>query len=517
MTAFEDEPILISREYISEQHEVFEITPESSFDARVIAQFDAVLEVIEREIEKDLITYQDNPTYDLEKKQKEVDQLEVRRSSLFAQRAIYEVDMTSLSDADYDPRETHLPLFINNITIFRHKLSVFRVALSTDNMSALQLLGDLRSEAEHSGDIDNIALYALEEAYAGLNIHENIDIARTVIQHRESTIREDYVKGILRNVVYARLAKDDAEGARHALDLLGTPMTTYHNEYSNDYRAIALVEIAEKGLSIKDVTKRGPYGLDGRRKYSEYHRLAFDNVKSKYRKLFRVDGNINDDPLTLSMLDSNWHLYTDVDPKTFNWSPGERELLQTTAPEFLKRCEVAQFHANLAIYKKHLDGEDITGHNAHAISLKGVARLAFLAKRYGIEDESDKVNLKLQSAYELLLEEYAAIKFDRRLSDTVDSLRVQVSFNRKIEGLVEAADGISSPSMRYAFLESVISMQAMHDPDSKDSQLLPQLEKLLQVGKLCIENPMERILVNQDTIDASFMKIDEIASKSMQQ
>jgi hypothetical protein len=160
MTAFEDEPIVLSQNRQPENLEVFEIIPESIFDARVIAHFDAEISEIDPSIADILEPLMESPIFDVGSFEPRYRELVRKRSELYSQRAIYEIEIASLDTQVYNPREVHIPLYINNITIYKDKLAVFRCALSHNNIDALATLGDLKKEAELSGDITNIALYA---------------------------------------------------------------------------------------------------------------------------------------------------------------------------------------------------------------------------------------------------------------------------------------------------------------------------------------------------------------------
>lgn len=524
MTAFEYEPIVINHDLQPENLEVFEIIPESIFDARVIAHFDAEINEIDAIRAKYQKTYEEYPDYDQDQKEKEINTFEEKRSKLYSQRAIYEIEIASLDTQEFNPREAHIPLYINNVTIYKDKLAIFRRALALGNIDALVSLGDLRAEAEQSGDITNIALYALEEVRAGINIHENMDTVRVIAAHRSGNITEyNDIAPALINVVYQRIANGDIEGAGHAFDLLENTEPINEHSYSDFSRVNALMIIAESGLTINDVTKRvifdtNDLSFKSNLGYRKCHYLNKMNTKPEYVKMFRLEkGGTNRDPVTLSMLDDQWDAYEHTTVKLSNMGSGLRSLMETKAPNALRLAEIEALNSLYGIQKKQIRGEEISAADKKYVSFESITRVAVIAKRYSMIDTDDKTFISLNSDLELLIEEYAQISTDRELFKTIDLLRTQVEFNRKIEALFARAKEISSPSSRFKFLEKLIRLQAMHDPNSDDSNLNEQKEELRRAGVLCSENPYESVFVSMEDVEAALEKIDKIASENMQQ
>lgn len=487
--------------------QVFEIVPFSTLDQQVISHFDNSLALLVEKI--DNLEKREDP----QDKNRAAVELEMDRSKLFADRACYEIKVLDLLPED-SARDAELPYFVDQVTDFSDKLSVFRQALVAGNMTALSWLGDLREEAENHAlgnddDPSYLAAYLVEELRAGFNVHTNRDLIRTLAKgiSGSSGIRADKISSsytsALVDAVLDAIVDEDTD--------LAISLTGELNKISSTAKSLSsLIRIRQEKLQLKDVAKFSKF------KDSQNLGLRTEFLKMRYADLARENYLYKPyDIIVFAAIDPTLStrklagIFTNCFIEEGNSWLGEKQedFLAVVNPGVAREYRVFKFDR---IKENHYKGR------YSQESPQALMDMSLLANMCEIEDENERSQKEVEAELDMLADEYARYTCKKVNHDLVDRTRFRTTYNGHIAKLFNRADAISSAPYRFRAMAKVLILQAMHDTGSR-SNFSGMLSKLEGVSDKCEASAVDRSLLTKEERDAAIERIMKIAFPENQQ
>jgi hypothetical protein len=415
--------------------------------------------------------------------------IERSRNRLLASKVIYEMKRGN------DHRVGELT---PEITDYHQRLRVLDAALQLDDddgaLSTLIVLGDLRREAEDSGDPSILAAYLMVELRNGMNIHANsIDISiaikgvsDAVVQAELTKTFNEFMNGYLFSLIEDGQDEYAALMSRYAD--YWSPDTVVQLVTARDYRTTLMQKYpghkitrkVEKLYQNANLYERGKLTLAFPKLFLSKHH---DLMNHSSKELEKATGS------TAKEL-SDW---MNAHSKAWLLTPKSYYQQAETEPD-----EFDVESAKRVYYKIISQPSNIFDHN------EAFDKAVELSEHVEQDEDGDQMKaLQLSSETEICRAELEGLS-KLTMDDMIDRMRFKQEAVDTINSLLSRSDNLTEIHHRFRTAVEIFEVAQLYAPERLDAQAKEYIQR---TALKCLSNPIAALSISRAELEESCAKL----------
>lgn len=439
-------------------------------------------------------------------------------SELVMSKAIFELQRNG--------RGSLMDWLTNSVSDFTHRTELLDKALELDNDASLTVvlaLGDLRAEAQASGNTHNMLEYLMVEFKHGMNLFANAEAIRVLLD-------DPYCQKMIAGVPIHNWKRDSDASSFDRL-LTERIMTlidqgdTEHAELLSKYVGTELARTIAERIEIRSgAVERANYYKENQVKPNRKMRNDYMAVRSKGNQCLQGISSY-DKPkagecvskgidLAWMLLRSPQLAYSPQDVVTayellarsksmegvFDYRGRlQAEVLQAglleAFPDILEEESTTTPTAKLERDYSELLEKGITGKTVIML-FRSATELCLREEESANQSENQYTSVL--SDLELLIAEWSSER-PHIMSDAVDQSRHRQKYNRAIAALDERIEAFPYASQKFLLRAELLSFQMTHDC-TQNGQFTDLRQKLVDNALVCLDNSVVNLTLSNDDI-----------------
>ncbi len=413
--------------------------------------------------------------------------IEQSRNRLLASKVIYEMKRGN------DQRVGELT---PEITDYHQRLRILDAALQLDDddsaLGALIVLGDLRREAEDSGDPSMLAAYLMVELRNGMNIHANsIDMCvaingvshagvRTELINSFNQFMNDYLFSLIENGQdeYAALMSRYADYWSPDTVVQLVTARDYRQELMERYPGRKLTRKIEKLYQKANLFEKGKLMFAFPEKFLSDH---FDLMASCSKELEKATGS---QAIVLG-----------------DWMVAQRKAWHLTEISNPQQAETDEFDVEIAkrAYHKIISLPSNTFDHNEAFD-----KAVELSEHAEHDEDGDQMKaLQLSSETEICRAELAAMS-KLIMDDMIDRMRFEQEAVDTINSLLTRSHNLTEIHLKFRVAVEVLEVAQQYAPEILNTQAKEYVKRIAQQ---CMTNPIAALSISHEELEESCAKL----------
>lgn len=412
--------------------------------------------------------------------------IEQSRNKLVASKVIYEMKRGN---------EQRVGELTPEVTDYHQRLRIFDAALQLDDdnsaLSTLIVLGDLRRQAEDSGDPSMLAAYLMVELRNGMNIHANtIDICIAIKGVSDAVVRaelansfnefmNDYLFSLIENgqEEYAALMSRYADYWSHDTVVQLVTARDYRIALTQKYPGYKLSRKVEKLYQNANLYERGKLSLAFPELFLSKHP---DLMTYCSKELEKATGSLAKELSDWMNAQSKaWYL-TQM-PKTEQAETNEFDI------ESAKKAyhKIISQPSNMFDYNEAFDkAVELSEHADH-------------------DEDSDHMKaVQLSAETEICRAELESLS-KLTMDDMIDRMRFKQEALDIINSLLSRSDNLTEVHHRFRSAVEIFEIAQLYAPDRLD---IHAKEYIRNTAQKCLSNPIAALSISRQELEESCAK-----------